>query len=283
MHPLAFTGHGGITLAADGFGNPRNPPVVFWPGGGQTRRSWHHIARRLATAGLHAITMDLRGHGGSGWAPVGDYSTDAMSGDVAQVVNHLAQPPVVVGASIGGMCAAIALGECPQLAVRALVLVDIVPHAEPAGVEKIRDFMRSGTEGFASPEEAAARVNDYLPHRPPRSGDSLRPSLRQGSDARWYWHWDPAFRNGTRSGDTTFRRMDAAASNIQVPTLLVTGGDSEVVTSEAAQRFLRSLADGHWVEMPGATHMVAGDANTAFSAAVMDFILRLPGPTRIED
>ena len=280
MHPLEFSGLGGISLAADGFGDPLDQPVVFWPGGGQTRRSWHRVAHRLAADGFYAVTLDLRGHGGSSWATDGNYSTDAMSADVASVVSSFKQPPIIVGASIGGMCAAIALGELPNLRVRALILVDIVPQAEAAGVEKIRAFMRSGADGFASPEEAAARVSDYLPHRPARSAASLRSSLRQGADNPWYWHWDPAFRNGSRSGDTTFHRMEAAAPNIRAPTLLVTGGNSEVVTADGAQQFLRSLADGHWTEMPGATHMVAGEANTAFSTAITNFILRLPACPR---
>ncbi|MGA0099855.1 MAG: alpha/beta fold hydrolase [Steroidobacteraceae bacterium] len=280
MHSLKFVGHGNLELAADGFGSPQDPPVVFWPGGGQTRRSWHRVARRLARDGFHTIAVDLRGHGDSQWAQDGDYSADALAADVVAVVSALREPPVVVGASLGGMSACSALGESSRLLLRALVLVDIVPAAEAAGIERIRAFMRSGSTGFDSPEEAAAKVSAYLPHRPPRTAAALRSSLRQGHDHRWYWHWDPAFHNGSRSGDATFLRMQEAAPNIRVPTLLVTGGASEVVTAAGARRFLDQLPDGHWAELPGATHMVAGDANSAFATAVTDFILRLPACTR---
>jgi hypothetical protein len=58
-------------------------------------------------------------------------------------------------------------------------------------------------EGFATLEEAAAAIAAYLPHRKqPRSLEGLAKNLRQDSDGRYRWHWDPAFIDGPRNINT---------------------------------------------------------------------------------
>ena len=59
-----------------------------------------------------------------------------------------------------------------------MVLVDITPRWEPAGVERILEFMRAHPFGFGSLEEAAAAIATYLPHRGARkSPERLRKLL----------------------------------------------------------------------------------------------------------
>ena len=65
--PLRLRGHG-LELAADAYGPDDGPPVLLFPGGGQTRHSWDGTARLLGDKGWHATTVDLRGHGDSDWA-----------------------------------------------------------------------------------------------------------------------------------------------------------------------------------------------------------------------
>ena len=278
MQRLEFKGRNDLALVADALGDERALPILMFPGGGQTRRSWQRTAEALADRGYRAIAVDLRGHGESAWATDGDYSIAAFAEDIASVVRALDKPPVVIGASIGGVAATIALGEHTQLLARALVLVDIVPRARTDGVEKIRSFMRTGLDGFESPEEAAKQVTAYLPHRPPRTVESLAANLRQGANGRWYWHWDPAFQQNskTRRDEDMFTRMQSAASAIEIPILLVTGQRSEVVDESTAKSFLASLHNGRWVSVADAAHMVAGDANTPFSASILDFVESLP-------
>ena len=58
----------GLELVADAWGERGAPPVILLHGGGQTRHAWGGTARRLAEAGFHALSIDLRGHGDSAWA-----------------------------------------------------------------------------------------------------------------------------------------------------------------------------------------------------------------------
>ncbi|WP_232071650.1 hypothetical protein [Paraburkholderia pallida] len=56
----------------------------------------------------------------------------------------------------------------------ALILVDIVPYTEPAGVERIRAFMAQNPDGFASLDEVAEAIGRYRPSQSrPRSLQGL--------------------------------------------------------------------------------------------------------------
>ena len=208
--------------------------VLLLHGGGQTRHSWARTAERLAASGRTAVALDARGHGDSGWDPAGDYTLDGFVGDLVDYVSTLDGPPVLVGASLGGIMALVAAGEHPSLA-RGLVLVDVVARVEPKGVARIRDFMRARPDGFASLEEVADAIAAYNPlRRRPRNLDGLRKNVRQRENGRWYWHWDPAFMNiddePQRLEDP--ERLRAAASRLTIPTLLVRGAESDVVSDE---------------------------------------------------
>ncbi|WP_075790821.1 alpha/beta fold hydrolase [Massilia putida] len=280
MQPAFYTGYQGVRLAADVGGDPSAPPVILLHGGGQTRHSWGKAARELLAAGYHVLTLDLRGHGDSQWAPDGDYSMNAFVGDLLAVVRTLRRAPALVGASLGGATSMIAVGEADGPVASALVLVDVVPRMEQQGIARIRNFMRGNPDGFANLDEAAAAVTAYNPTRPrPASNAGLMKNLRRGADGRLYWHWDPAFQNGRsdRGTGAVYDRMDAAAARIRIPTLLVRGKASEVV-SEAGARHLHGLMPhADTVDVEGAGHMVAGDKNDAFNGAVLGFLGRTLG------
>jgi pimeloyl-ACP methyl ester carboxylesterase len=163
----------------------------------------------------------------------------------------------------------------------ALVLVDITPRVDYDGVAKVQGFMRAhARDGFATVEDAADAVAEYLPHRPrPKNTEGLKKNLRLSPDGRWRWHWDPRFMDGRKSFDPDRERLERsmldAASNIKVPALLVRGGSSELVQEAHAKEFLEIVPHAEYVDVADARHMVAGDANDHFSSAVLEFLGRL--------
>ncbi|MBC2592372.1 alpha/beta fold hydrolase [Rhodococcus aetherivorans] len=276
----------GVTLAADRWDPPQGAGgsgvatkgvVLLLHGGGQTRHSWRNTGRTLAADGWCAVAVDARGHGDSQWAPDGDYGIDALVADLTALVGALAEPPVLVGASMGGMTSLIGQGENPALA-RALVLVDIAPRVETGGTAEIMAFMRSGLEGFASLDDAAAAIAAYTPNRVRTPNpDGLRKNLRL-REGRWYWHWDPAFlRQGdepTRQTDSIvqYERARAAAAAVTVPTMLVRGAQSNVVSAAGAKELRELIPTATVIDVPGAGHMVAGDDNDVFSGGLKGFL-----------
>jgi pimeloyl-ACP methyl ester carboxylesterase len=274
---MKFAGLAG-SLAADKWTHHdpahRRGTVLLLHGGGQTRHSWFRTAAELADAGWDSIAIDARGHGESDWAPDGDYAIDALVGDLMAVIDQIGDSPVLVGASMGGMTSMVAQGEHPGLA-RALVLVDIVPKIEPAGVARIMAFMSGHPNGFGSLEEAAEAVRAYNPLRArPATPEGLRKNLRLRGDGRWHWHWDPAFLG---AGDEPRRaisesRARNAAASIRVPTLLVRGAQSDIVSAEGAAELLELIPGSRQVDVRGTGHMVAGDDNADFTARVLEFL-----------
>jgi len=284
--PTEFRGRDGNRLAADVAGDPSDPPVVLLHGGGQTRHSWGTTLETLGTRGWRVYSVDLRGHGDSEWASDGDYTLDALSEDVLAISRTFATPPALVGASLGGISSLAAIGEHPDEQVaRALVLVDVAPRIEEAGRDRIGAFMMERMEsGFGSLDEVADAIQAYNPHRPrPTDLSGLQKNLRE-RDGRWYWHWDPAFISGrlggrdeTRSSLVDPDRLQAAARVLTIPTLLVRGRVSDLLSEEGAQEFLQLVPHARMVDVSGAGHMVAGDRNDLFNDAVVGFLDEVVG------
>jgi len=282
---VELPGGDGLTLAADVEGDPDAPPVVLFHGGGQTRHAWGTTIHVLS-AHWRAYSVDLRGHGESAWAPDGDYSLDAFARDVVAVSRSLRRTPALVGASLGGISSltAIAETEGPPIAT-ALVLVDVAPRIETAGVQRIGEFMKGHLDGFASLDEVADAIGVYNPHRRrPSNLEGLKKNLRLRADGRWVWHWDPRFVSGrfgspdeTRSTLLDGTRLQRAARALSIPTLLVRGRMSDLLSSEGAQELLELVPHAKLADVAGAGHMVAGDRNDAFNDAVVDFLESIRG------
>jgi pimeloyl-ACP methyl ester carboxylesterase len=278
MQVHRYTGYHGLTLAAAVGGDPQHPPVILLHGGGQTRHAWGRAARELIASGHHVICPDARGHGDSAWPEDGDYGLDAFAGDLRAIVATLAQPPALVGASLGGATSLLVAGENPGMA-RALVLVDMVPRPDPEGVRNVFSFMGARPDGFANLDEVADAVAAYNPHRPrPDSHAGLMKNLRRREDGRLYWHWDPRFLDPDYRFDPQDyqQRLEAAVDHVRVPTLLVRGAMSDIVSIEAALELQRRIGGCELVDVAGAGHMVAGDRNDVFGRAVTAFLQRHP-------
>lgn len=289
-----LTGAAGNRLVANEIGHGARAALLLH-GGGQTRHAWAKTAHRLADCGWRVIAVDQRGHGDSEWVADGSYAFPDFAADAAAVARAIAAEhggkPVAVGASLGGIAALLAFAEAAEAGAEppfsGLILVDIVPRMDPGGVAHVEGFMRARARtGFASVEEAADAVAAYLPHRPrPKSLDGLRKNLRLHADGRWRWHWDPRFLDGPRpvgAGRVEVQeRLVRATRALAVPTLLVRGGASELVSPQAAREFVEMAPQAEYADVAEARHMVAGDRNDAFAAAILAFLeRRFPAPGR---
>lgn len=283
-----LTGAGRIRLAADVAGPADGPTVVLLHGGGQTRHAWHGTWRYLVEHGWRAWTVDLRGHGDSEWSGDGQYEMQSFADDVTEIARSIGsetgRPPVLVGASLGGLSSLISIaGADPQADLaRGLVLVDVAHKLEERGTDRIGAFMTDNLDGFATLDDAADAIAAYNPHRPrPTNLDGLAKNLRQGPDGRWRWHWDPRFVVGKfgSADETRFTTvgpnlLERSADALAVPTLLVRGRSSDLLSEEGAREFLERVPHAEFADVAGAGHMVVGDRNEVFNTAVLDFLDR---------
>jgi len=265
----------GLGLAVEQWGDS-GPGIVFAHGFGQTRQAWAASAASIAAEGFRAIAYDARGHGDSDWRHEGVYAWEQMIDDLIAVADLAGPQPILVGASMGGLIGLAAEGTRAPL-FRALVLVDVTPRWEPQGVDRILGFMRAHPDGFDSLQHAADAIAAYLPHRRERkSPERLRSLLTDHGDGRLRWHWDPRLLDEVAHDSERHQPllMDAARK-VRVPTLLVSGGASDIVSNATIDEFLSLVPHARHIVVPNATHMVAGDENTVFTRHVLQFLKTL--------
>lgn len=285
--PLASDLHlqgAGLRLAASRHCLPGTPvdataSVLYAHGFGQTRRAWAATAQSLAQHGHDGLAYDARGHGGSDRNAEGDcYTGHQFTDDLIVLAGEQPHPPLLVAASMGGLFGLLAEARWPGL-FRAMVLVDITPRWETAGVERILGFMTAFPDGFDSLEHAAERIAAYLPHRrrePGKSPGTLRELLREGEDGRWRWHWDPRLVDElARDSEQHQDDIAEATRNVRCPLLLVSGGRSDLVSERTVADFLELAPHARHVQLADATHMLAGDDNDRFTATVLEYLAEL--------
>ncbi|MDP3750023.1 MAG: alpha/beta hydrolase [Phenylobacterium sp.] len=270
----AFRGADGLTLVADVTGPEDGPCVVLLHGGGQTRQSWASTLRLIAASGRRVIAPDARGHGESDRPASGEYTIRANADDLLALLEQLPLRPVLVGASMGGLSAMRVIADKGCGVASGLALVDVTPTLNPKGTRRIREFMTSAPDGFAHVEAAADAVAAYLPHRPrPKDLSGLLSNLRLGGDGRLRWHWDPRLLDHPQAEhERDRRRLERDLRGLVTPILLIRGAQSDVVDDKAYQHFLRAFPKAKVETVQGAGHMIAGDSNSQFNTAIVEFL-----------
>jgi pimeloyl-ACP methyl ester carboxylesterase len=275
--PLEFRSADGTPLAA----TLREPlptgdsraPVLLAHGFGQTRHSWGGTQARLAAAGHRSLAFDMRGHGTSGRKPPEqEYVAAQFVEDLRATAAVFGERPVLVGASMGGLTGLLA--QATHELFSALVLVDVTPRWEAAGMHRIQGFMRAHPDGFADFDAAADAIAAYQPQRAtrksPRQLDAL---LQRDADGRLRWHWDVRLLDGFVANSAALQvPLEDAARRVRVPTLLLSGGRSDLVSDATVRHFLELVPQAGHVRLADATHMLAGDDNDAFADALLEFL-----------
>ena len=79
---------------------------------------------------------------------------------------------------------------------------------------------------------------------------------------------------GTEQFDAISHLLIDGARRVTAPTLLVRGLLSDVVSQATVEEFTQLVPHAETVDVSGTGHMIAGDDNDAFTAAVTDFLGR---------
>lgn len=270
---VKLQGADGIAIAGEAHGPPGAPVVIFMHGGGQSRSAWRGAARAAARAGYLAVSIDLRGHGDSEWAPDGDYHYSAYVRDVGALLAGLGGRVALVGASLGGRVALLAAADFPDR-IAAVALADTAPRINEAARAEMQLFFAAAQSGFANVEEAAAALQSLSGTRTSGSAEKLRAHLRE-QDGRLHWRWDPRFAEDRflRSPDE-IRVLEESARRIATPMLIMRAERSHVVAPEHLEGFRRLVPHAEIREAPGIGHMLTGDANDAYAPLIIDFLNR---------
>ena len=231
-----FKGFGGVVIRGDMRGDPDDPLVLLVHGGGHTRDIWNDAAAALVRAGRQVIALYLRGHGESEWPADGRYEFGAYVEDLRAILAQLPSRPVIVGASLGGWIAAVAVGEDGGHLASGLILADAPPDLDLSNIRKAAGTLRAASE------------------------------TARGA-------WDPRMPERFDLEDA-LGRFKAAAPRIRVPALFVRGALSDITDAASASRIAGQIPAAEYAEIGEAGHLVASDRGDLFSAALLDFLER---------
>lgn len=91
----------------------------------------------------------------------------------------------------------------------------------------------------------------------------------------YFVHSDDESADGHDSKAHRISQLVVAAQALTIPTMLVRGKQSDLLSEEGAQKFLSLVPHAKYVNVAEAGHMVAGDRNDLFNDAVVDFLTSL--------
>ncbi|MCY4144460.1 MAG: alpha/beta hydrolase [Gammaproteobacteria bacterium] len=249
------------------------PTLVLLHGFSGHARSWDFFAE-TATDRFRVLALDQRGHGETDWSTDASYGVLEMKEDLVCFVRALGLDNYyLVGLSMGGMVAMNFAGDCP-VGLQKLVIVDIAPEIGSVGARAIQERVRQSDE-FDSVEQAFERARAANPIPPDDVYfHRVRHSLMRTENGKWTYRYDRAYRT---PGDAPRRRPSAeegwqAVARISVPTMLVRGEHSPLLTREIADKFVGVAEDCTFVEIPGSGHSVPLDKPKEFGDAVLSFL-----------
>ena len=248
------------------WGDPANRRVLVCVHGlSRQGRDFDTLARALC-ADYRVVCPDVVGRGQSDWlADPAGYQLPAYVGDMVTLLARLDATSVHwVGTSMGGLIG-LGLAALPKSPIERLVLNDVGPTIQPDAIARIGTYLGAPIR-WNSLDEAA----DYLwsisqgfgPHTREQWLALTRPMLKPDvldNKAGFKPHYDPAiavpFRaitpEAAASGEAALWFMYDA---IRVPTLLLRGAQSDLLTRETAQAMTQRGPKARLVEFEGVGH-----------------------------
>jgi esterase len=242
------------------------PPVVILHGLLGSARNWSTVARQLG-ASHRVFALDLRNHGGSGWADSMTY--DEMAEDVrAFMIRHGLPAAAVIGHSMGGKVAmrlALAHGE----AVARLIVVDVAPVAYQRSFAAYIDVLRRLDLGrLTRRSDAVAWLSDHVADQGVQ-GFLLQNLVSVEGGFAWRVNL-PALADNMP--ELMGYPESPSPEQYRGPTLFLTGGRSNYVREEHRPAILRLFPNAQITTIPDAGHWVHAEAPGKFLQVVGDFL-----------
>ena len=252
LHRMAYH----LWQPATGRSNGRTALCVH----GLTRngRDFDTLAHRLSGQGYRVACPDLAGRGGSDrLSDPADYQVSQYVSDCVTLIARLDVERVDwVGTSLGGLVALV-LGGLSRHPIERLVINDIGPEIDPAGLERIRGYvgdtrvhadfeaaeaaLRRTMASFGSHDDAAFRcLSEHYFVAAPGGGLCA--------------HYDPAIAQGIQADQGELPSLWSAWEAIRVPVLVLRGAASDILSPDTLQRMRDTGPGCETVEFDGVGH-----------------------------
>ncbi len=272
---LHYRDYHGVEVGAGG-GDAR-PPILCLPGLTRNARDFEALAERLAPA-WRVIAVDLRGRGESGYAkdPM-SYVPLVYAQDLERLIAELALTRFVVfGTSLGGLLAML-LGASGRERVAGVLLNDIGPDIEAAGLVRIRGSVgRAGSwPTWVHAARALSEVHgDIYPDYALADWLGMAKRLLKLTPAgRIVPDYDKRIAEPFRlpGGEAGVDLWPTLAALAEVPTLIIRGALSDILSADTVARMQAALPQAAVVTIPATGHAPTLDEPVA--AAAIDTLL----------
>jgi len=263
MELIKIIGHAGISLAAEAGGNSDNQAILLLHNHQQTRHEWAPLARRLMHTGFYVVSLDLRGHGDSGWSE--DYSLSALADDVHAVLQTLPGKPVVIGSGLGGKAALLAAGRENQRSgmdiISAMIMIDVHSRSDMR-LDK-QTLYRGGRDLKSLIDELSSHIGGTS------NTSMLHKYLRLRTPGVWHWHSDPGIESTAAISTWPDIELEQATATLDIPMLLVQGDERKCWLEQLA----KTIPGATLLTQPGARQWLSTTAELdGFDLVTLRFI-----------
>lgn len=237
---------------------------------------WDTAIDRL-TERFRVYAPDQRGHGRTGWEP--PYTAARMGDDAAGLVQALDLWNVtLVGHSMGGLAGAFAVANHPRRFGR-LIVLDVGPASlgSAAAARLVTALHHFAQAVYASPQAA---TDEWLAGdryaRPDLMRHYVENGLARGRDGLYRWRYDAQGLVQFVRGGADPEAVVDALRRIRIPTLIVRGENSDVLSLAGAAEMLDLLTLSELRVVPGAAHDLGVQQPEAVVAAILEFAAGTP-------
>lgn len=219
-------------------------PVLCLHGLTRNSRDFEDLAAHLEGR-FRVLAADVRGRGQSGRDPEpANYHAGTYVSDAALLLDHAGiERAILIGASMGGLMSMI-MGAGMKERVAAIVLNDIGPEIDAAGLDRIRGYV-----GPSSPakdwEEARKRMQaingEALPGLDDAAWDRFTRRLCVETAMGILPAYDPAIAAGVENGSAAPDLWPLWQALAPIPMLVIRGAMSDILSPAT----LAKMADSH--------------------------------------
>ncbi|MCB2125187.1 MAG: alpha/beta hydrolase [Rhodobacteraceae bacterium] len=255
MTLLHFTASDGARLAYRDEGE--GLPVLCLAGLTRSSTDFDFLASHLPDVRL--IRADYRGRGGSEWTGSATYTVPREAKDALELLDHLGlEQAAVIGTSRGGLIAMV-LAATARPRLLGILLNDVGPALERAGLEKIFDYV-GRNPAAKSMDELVAKLPRTMPgfvNVPEARWRAFAERLYSPADKGLHIRYDPELRTSFLAAfegpqADLWPLFDACAG---LPLALIRGANSDLLSETAAAEMRRRRPDMIFADVPDRAHV----------------------------
>ena len=255
-------------------GTPGRPRLVFLHGLMGSGVNWRKVTSKTE-GNFEILTFDQRGHGRS-FKPETGYTYEHYSQDIENIAKELNWESFhLVGHSMGGRNALHYAANYSHRVTK-LIIEDAPPFVAPDRLEKNKELLLAVPTPFGSKLEARdffLKEFEHLISHPQAKqiAQYLLSNIEKKENGMADWRFSLSGILETVHEGIQRQLWDELCL-LSMPTFVVRGSDSEILSQKDFQRMLEANECVTGVEIPNAGHWVHADRPEEFTREILDFL-----------